>query len=288
MKTAQIIPFSFENHEVRSLLTGDQPWFFAVDVCAALTLSDTNKALIGLDEDEKREHEQYSGSGRKPTLINESGLYSLILRSRKPEAKRFKKWVTAEVLPAIRKHGRYEDSDSRMETLLDNTIGTDGFHMLGAVLDGKVRHLPVKARQRAKMHVWSQVHKAFSVVSAEDIPADQLDVARNFIAAYAIKGEWLGKGEAAAFTVTERQAAQIGSLLHSVAWVWHRWSQGISQGIAALNPVLYGVTHEHVEEMARLGRTLDRDLSGLLEGSELHRRLGGVRPPEGASRSLVI
>lgn len=81
-------------------------------------------------------------------------------------------------------------------TIMGQTIGTDGFHMLGAVLDGKVRQLPVKARQRAKMHVWSQVHKAFSVVSAQDIPANQLDSARNFIAAYTLEGEWLGKEEA--------------------------------------------------------------------------------------------
>lgn len=190
---AQVIPFRFETREVRTLLIDDQPWFVAVDVCASLGLSDTNKALIGLDEDEKREHEQYSGSGRKPILINESGLYSLILRSRKAEAKRFKKWVTAEVLPAIRKQGRYDDAGGQMRTLLGHTIGTDGFHCLGAVLDGKVRHLPSKTRQRAKMHVWSQVHKAFSVVSAEDIPASQIDSARNFIAAYAIEGEWLAK-----------------------------------------------------------------------------------------------
>ena len=59
----------------------------AKDVCDALELDDTNKALLGLDDDEKRKHEQYSGSGRKPLIISEPGLYSLILRSRKPEAK---------------------------------------------------------------------------------------------------------------------------------------------------------------------------------------------------------
>lgn len=104
---SNVIPFRFDVREVRTLLIDDQPWFFAVDVCAALLLSDTNKALLGLDSDEKCEHEEYSGSGRKPILINESGLYSLILRSRKAEAKRFKKWVTAEVLPSIRKTGGY-------------------------------------------------------------------------------------------------------------------------------------------------------------------------------------
>ena len=93
---------------------------------------------------------------------------------------------------AVRKHNR--DAAS----VLSTTIGTDGFHCLAAVLDGKVRHLPAPARKRAKQHVWSQVHKAFSVVSAQDIPSDQMDGARNFIAAYAIEGEWLGKEEPAA------------------------------------------------------------------------------------------
>ncbi|MDT3749768.1 BRO-N domain-containing protein [Pseudomonas kurunegalensis] len=101
------IQHTFENYNVRLLLIDDEPWFFAKDVCAALALSDTNKALLGLDSDDKRKHEESSCSGRKPILINESGLYCLILRSRKPEAKRFKKWVTSEVLPSLRKHGSY-------------------------------------------------------------------------------------------------------------------------------------------------------------------------------------
>lgn len=86
---------------------------------------------------------------------------------------------------------KHHDRDAA--SVLGTTIGTDGFHCLGAVLGGKVRHLPVPARKRATMHVWSQVHKAFSVVSAQDIPAEQLDSARNFIAAYSLDGEWLPK-----------------------------------------------------------------------------------------------
>ncbi|GAB6178143.1 hypothetical protein JCM16814_30340 [Desulfobaculum senezii] len=69
---------------------GGEIWFVAKDACDALTIDTSN--LSKLLDDEKREHEHYSGSGRKPLLINESGLYSLILRSRKPEANRFKKW----------------------------------------------------------------------------------------------------------------------------------------------------------------------------------------------------
>lgn len=78
-------------------------------------------------------------------------------------------------------------------TLIGQTVGTDGFHMLGAVIHGKVNQLPSRTRKRASRHLWAQVHKAFSVTRGEDIPADQIDNARNFIAAYAMEGEWLGK-----------------------------------------------------------------------------------------------
>ncbi|MCW2485745.1 transporter [Candidatus Symbiopectobacterium sp. NZEC127] len=95
---------------VRTVLVDQTPWFFAVDVCSALGLTDTNKALLAVDDEDICEHEHYSGSGRRPMLVNESGLYSLILKSRKPQAKRFKRWVTSEVLPAIRKKGTYNFS----------------------------------------------------------------------------------------------------------------------------------------------------------------------------------
>lgn len=107
--------FNFNNNEVRVTTINGEPWWMAKDVCDVLGLADTHKALQGLDEDEKSEHEQYSGSGRKPLMVNEPGLYSLIIRSRKPEAKQFKRWVTHEVLPSIRKNGMYATDE-----LLDN------------------------------------------------------------------------------------------------------------------------------------------------------------------------
>jgi len=87
------------------------------------------------------------------------------------------------------------------------TIGTDGLSCLAAVIDGKVRHLPAPARRSAKMHIWQQVHKAFSVVRAEQIPADKMDSARNFIAAQSVEGEWIGAEPAAAtYVVTQAEA----------------------------------------------------------------------------------
>lgn len=81
--------------------------------------------------------------------------------------------------------------DRTAASVLSATIGTNGFNCLAAVLDGKLRNLKGGTKRAAKNHIWQQVHRAFSVVSAEDIPASQLDAARNFIAAYALEGEWI-------------------------------------------------------------------------------------------------
>ena len=101
----------FENPEfgaVRSILIDGEPWFVAADVCKALEIEKTNRALSRLDDDEKGAHSVSTPGGRqRRSIISESGLYSLILGSRKPEARAFKRWITHEVIPAIRKHGVY-------------------------------------------------------------------------------------------------------------------------------------------------------------------------------------
>ena len=95
-------------------MQGGEPWFVAVDVCEILELANSRDALRRLDEDEKMtvaltdSHSGQRGGAQFQTILNESGLYSLVMTSRKAEAKAFKKWVTNEVLPTIRKTGRYE------------------------------------------------------------------------------------------------------------------------------------------------------------------------------------
>ncbi|NWA81584.1 BRO family protein [Pseudomonas sp. D2002] len=203
---SNVIPFNFGKQQVRTLLINDQPWFVATDVCESLAIVNTARALSRLDEDERGIHSMNTlGGAQNLSVVNESGLYSLILTSRKAEAKIFKKWVTAEVLPTIRKHGRYEDTTGKMNTLVGQTIGTDGFHMLGAVVKGKVSSLPAPIQRRATAKIWSQTHAAFGVRSAADIPADQLDAARNFIAAYAVlEGEFIPKGQGKSFDIPDK------------------------------------------------------------------------------------
>ncbi len=103
------IVFAFESQALRVLQGADgEPWFVAADVCEALGIQRTDDGVSRLDDDEKGAGSiRTPGGEQRMTTVNESGLYSLILGSRKPEAKRFKKWVTSEVLPAIRKTGAY-------------------------------------------------------------------------------------------------------------------------------------------------------------------------------------
>lgn len=104
----------FENENYGSIRVtqddGGEPWFVAKDVCNALGLTNTTEALRGLDDDEVSNitnSEVAQNGGRSPRIVSEPGFYKLVMRSRKPEAKAFQRWVTHEVLPSIRKRGGY-------------------------------------------------------------------------------------------------------------------------------------------------------------------------------------
>lgn len=105
----ELVAFDFESHPVRIVTgTDGQPHFVAADICDALQIVEVHRSVARLDDDEKGRHIVTTPGGpQEMTVVNEAGLYNLILRSRKPEAKRFKRWVTHEVLPSIRKTGAY-------------------------------------------------------------------------------------------------------------------------------------------------------------------------------------
>jgi prophage antirepressor-like protein len=109
-----VFQFSENRQEMQTTFHNGEPWLVAVDVCQILGLSQPTRALEGLDEDEKLPLLIVrAGQKREVNCINESGLYNLIFKSRKPEAKTFRKWVTSEVLPAIRKKGIYAMNNNR-------------------------------------------------------------------------------------------------------------------------------------------------------------------------------
>ena len=107
MDTIQI--YRYEDCDVRTVNRNGEPWFVAADVCRVLELGNPTMALERLDEDEKAliSIEGLSRGNDNANIINEPGLYTLILGSRKPQAKAFKRWITHDVIPSIRKHGLY-------------------------------------------------------------------------------------------------------------------------------------------------------------------------------------
>jgi len=115
--------------QIRVLEQDGEPWFVAVDVCRALELGNPTQSLTRLDDDEKS-NTLISNEGIRGNpnvaIINEPGLYTLVLGSRKPEAKAFKRWITHEVLPAIRRTGNYSLNTAQAETP-QRTITTDDY-----------------------------------------------------------------------------------------------------------------------------------------------------------------
>lgn len=116
----KVFTFNPSNAPIRVQVINQNPFFIAKDVCEALDLKDTEVSLRKLEDDEKLMRKLYvSGQNRDMWLINESGLYNLIFRSNKQEAKAFRKWVTGEVLPSLRRTGTYavHDNDCCSATL---------------------------------------------------------------------------------------------------------------------------------------------------------------------------
>ena len=108
---------------VRIITRDGEPWFVAVDVCKALDVGNSRQALSRLDDDEKYttviSNDSAATGKSSMSFVNEPGLYALVLGSRKPEARAFKRWITHEVIPAIRKHGGYLTPDKVEEALLN-------------------------------------------------------------------------------------------------------------------------------------------------------------------------
>lgn len=116
--------FNFENHEVRSLLINSEPWFVGKDVAKILGYKDTSDALKKHVDGEDKLTRRFADSGqsREMYIINESGLYSLVLSSKLPSAKKFKRWVTSEVLPALRKTGQYQVKELSGQELMAKAL----------------------------------------------------------------------------------------------------------------------------------------------------------------------
>ena len=178
---SQLSTFNFESNSIRALIINNEPWFVARDLCNTLKIANVSDALLKLDDDEKATvglTDSRAGNGAQSiSVVSESGMYTLILRCREAVKKgsiphRFRKWVTAEVLPQIRKTGSYSKTTVDQRTGLRNAV---------SMLVGK----------KALMYneAYSLVHQRFNVGSIEDLTAEQLPQAVEYVHKIYLEGE---------------------------------------------------------------------------------------------------
>lgn len=142
--------------KIRTIQTNNNIWFVAKDICDVLNLKNPSKVLKALDADERANFKL--GRQGKTNFINESGLYALIIKSRKPEAKKFRKWITNEVLPKIRQHGMYATNE-----LLDNPdFAIEVFQQLKSERD-KTKKIEAKQEENKPLLEFAE-----SIINSDD------------------------------------------------------------------------------------------------------------------------
>lgn len=182
--------FNFGEHKVRVVVRDGEPWFVAADVCAALSYSNTSKALGDhLDADERNSAlvpTPNAPLGVPTNVISESGLYALVLRSRKPEARKFAKWVTSEVLPAIRKTGIYVGKSFSVNPAGELT--QDEQDTLRTLLQSAAEQLPKSQRGKFMMQGWAKLKSHFKVTYRE-IPRSEFSAAVSIVTRHTVEWE---------------------------------------------------------------------------------------------------
>ena len=144
--------FKYEDNEVRTVEQGGEVWWVLADVCRVLGLTNSRMTKKQLDEDEKGVSQIYTPGGKQDvTIISESGLYKVILRSDKPEAKKFTRWVTHEVLPTIRRTGSYSASGAQTVTMEQMVQLATAMATIAAAMENIMTHLPQPGEQPPTM-----------------------------------------------------------------------------------------------------------------------------------------
>ena len=171
----QAITFSFENSNVRTAGTPECPLFVATDVASVLGYSNIRKAIYAhVDEEDRIKAEIDTDGGRQ--TVNESGLYALIFGSKLESAKRFKRWVTSEVLPAIRKNGHYEVATA------SNTLSSEEQYEIRKAIKARAKNSSVHYQT-----VYNALYDYFKIASYKDLRHDQMKAALALIETCTLK-----------------------------------------------------------------------------------------------------
>ena len=172
-----IVQFSFENSSIRTLGDAISPLFVAADLAAILGYGSTKDATRILDDDEKKTVSIVTNGGKQAmTAVTESGLYAMILKSRRPEAKRFRKWVTSEVLPAIRKNGHYEVATA------SNTLSSEEQYEIRKAVKSRAKNSSIHYQT-----IYNALYDYFKIASYKDLRHDQMKAALALIETCTLK-----------------------------------------------------------------------------------------------------
>ena len=262
---SQLSTFNFESNSIRTLAINNEPWFVAVDICKAINLSNPSMAVANLDEDEKKVvgssdtldpkfNLGSAGNGAQSlSLVSESGMYTLILRCRDAVKKgsvphRFRKWVTAEVLPTIRKTGKYESKTS----VNDRTGLRNAVNML------------VSKKGLIYSDAYHLVHQRFNVESIEDLTLEQLPEAVEYVHRIVLEGELITEQKKDELFIREFTEHDLQQLV----WAWFALLRG-TELCQVLHPALkqigshyaasvYGVAYEYRSTLRHAHNVLTR------------------------------
>jgi prophage antirepressor-like protein len=218
--SAAPVSFSFESHAIRAVSKDGEAWFVAEDVCSVLGLTNPSMALKALDDDERSKFNL--GRQGEANIINESGLYALILRSRKPEAKRFRKWVTSEVLPAIRKTGAYIHKAYKNSSR--DALSAEQADSIRKALRHAVDKLPKERQMQFMISGWSKLRAHFGC-KYRDIPAGEFSEALSIVARHIAEYMPAPALPAQISVIPRKQAEEINELVKEVSMLFHPFSR---------------------------------------------------------------
>lgn len=229
----QLSTFNFESKSIRTLAINNEPWFVAVDICRALNLSSPSMAIANLDDDEKYTlslTEGIKGVGKQVqelNLVSESGMYTLILRCRDAVKKgsvphRFRKWVTSEVLPQIRKTGSYSKTTVDQRTGLRNAV-----------------NMLVSKKGLIYSDAYHLIHQRFNVESIEDLTLEQLPQAVEYVHKIVLEGELIAEGVKESGIDLNLSENELKDLINT--WMaFTRFSDSVGFLLRKIQPIIHG------------------------------------------------
>lgn len=228
---SQLSTFNFESNSIRTLAINNEPWFIAKDVCDTLKISNVSDALLKLDDDEKATiglTDSQAGNGAQSiSIISESGMYTLILRCRDAVKKgsvphRFRKWVTSEVLPQIRKTGSYSKTTVDQRTGLRNAV-----------------NMLVSKKGLIYSDAYHLIHQRFNVESIEDLTLEQLPQAVEYVHKIVLEGELIAEGVKESGIDLNLSENELKDLINT--WMaFTRFSDSVGFLLRKIQPIIHG------------------------------------------------